>query len=128
MKKNRDSVLFKEGRNSIIKSNKATTIYFGNDLNEQEQNKEDTKEDESVKNNIQQWKNLRTKMDSFREVSQIEELKLVEKKSSEANPESKEKLRSQINQLLNKAKKIKSSAYPEAKGDKMVIMRPEAKN
>ena len=106
VKKNRDSVLFKEGRNSIIKTNKAITIYFGDEPKDQDEGRSDAKADESVKNNIKQWKNMQVKMDSFREAAQAEELKVIKKKSGENDSEAKEMLRNQINQLLSKAKKI----------------------
>lgn len=98
--------MFKEGRNSIIKTTRATTIYFGDEHQEQIHDEEEAKADESVKNNIKQWKNLNTKMDSFREAAQAEELKIIKRKSSDNDSEAKEKLRTQINHLLNKAKKI----------------------
>jgi vacuolar-type H+-ATPase subunit H len=131
MKAKKDSILMREGRQSIIKSSKSTTIYFGEEHKDEDIKATDATPDLSVKNNKKKWSDLREKMKSFHKLAEEEEQKQLEKASDEVSEEDREKLRKQINQVLNKAKKIhelKKSDAKDSKSSKMVIVRPEGKN
>lgn len=121
----------REGRQSIIKSSKSTTIYFGEEHKDEDIKATDVKADASVKVNKKKWSDLREKIEKFRKHVEEEEQKQLEKASDEVSEEDREKFRKQINQVLNKAKKIhelKKTDSKDSKSNKMVIVRPESKN
>lgn len=95
----RDSVLIREGRHSIIKSNQTTTFYFGDDSDEEENTNLDIVPEETFSDNRSKWEELQSKIAKIHEVQEKKE----EEKQNQLNEESKDQVRTQINKLLNKS-------------------------
>jgi murein L,D-transpeptidase YcbB/YkuD len=131
--RSRESIITKDGRNSIIKSSQSTTIYFGDELKEEEKapNHQNKKAEEiSTKDNKKKWNQLWDKMsDILQKTEQEEEAK---QEQEAASFEDREVFRHQLNSVLKKAQKLhelkRTDSSENNKTEKVVILRPEAKN
>jgi len=126
------SVTTRDGRSSIIKSDKTTTIYFGEEMGEEEVKASEGRKDVSIKVNKKKWSDLRSKIDTIHEKADVES-KNTEKIENENTQEEQAMFRKQVNQVLKKAKKLhnlqRSDSEDSTTGtDRVVIVRSEAQN
>ena len=108
----KDSVMIKDGRDTIIKSSKASTIYFDDDETQKVETEVDESmtRDSSVINNTSRWEELQSRISSFHDAAYIKEEKQYQERISNAAEEGKnpnDQFRNKINRLLIRAKKLK---------------------